>query len=841
MKKPNSPVSFRLPLARFARGLALSSFIAGASLAHAALLFHYDFDEASGPALDSGMAPEADANLAGSAVRIAGGPTGTGYALDLASGGAASAYATPGVSSKLGSPLSKLTVVAWINLQADQAVNDRIVDNLTATTGFGFLFWNTGQSASAAKIGFLANNTTSGANSTTGIDLNNKWVMVAVTYDGTVGTSNVRFYKGDPATSVAQFGSTLSYNKGAIAVSANELRIGSTPASTSDRTPPAWIDNVRIYDTVLSQSQLEAIRAEDFPFTPASISGQPASRTAYEGVSSVSISATVSGAEPVSKQWYFNGTSALDGATNATLTLTNITAGLAGNYSLMVSNAYNTNSVWSSNAVLTVLPLQNTVQMTNIWNLLPADRSYITYDITNNNERSLAFNPASSNLLVVSRANGFTVAVLDPQTGAEKNFMDTSGIPADLPGVSLGLSMIGAGADGVIYGAGLVVNAANTPFYVYRWADDSSSSLPVLVFAGDPGSGPAPGLRWGDSFAVRGAGAATQILLAPNSGTNVVLLQTVNGYDFQTEVPPSVISVTGVPSGFAQAGIAFGPSTNTFWAKSGTNNLYLIQFDLSARTGTVLQSYPNSAYGLTALRGVGTDTNQQWLAGVAVEGPGDNARLYDISNLSIGPVLADQELFATRNANTQLGAGLASAAIGGGYVFTLDCNNGIKAFALNSSYHSTPVISLIGSATMTNEVNTVFVDPGALGSENGSALPVVISGSVDTNTAGMYVLTYTTTDPVGNQASTNRTVYVVPVNNGPSGPGVITNSISGSSVTLNWPSGQGWRLVYQTNSLSVGLNPATNAWHDVTGTGDGSYSFTLDPSLPAVFYRLVYP
>ena len=74
---------------------------------------------------------------------------------------------------------------------------------------------------------------------------------------------------------------------------------------------------------------------------------------------------------------------------------------------------------------------------------------------------------------------------------------------------------------------------------------------------------------------------------------------------------------------------------------------------------------------------------------------------------------------------------------------------------------------------------------------------------------------------------------------GPTAPGSITNSISGSTLTLIWPAGQGWRLVSQTNSLSVGLT--TNGWNTVSGGIDGSNSITIDPTKPTVFYRLTYP
>ena len=77
------------------------------------------------------------------------------------------------------------------------------------------------------------------------------------------------------------------------------------------------------------------------------------------------------------------------------------------------------------------------------------------------------------------------------------------------------------------------------------------------------------------------------------------------------------------------------------------------------------------------------------------------------------------------------------------------------------------------------------------------------------------------------------------VSSGPSGPGYITNSISGNNLTLTWPAGQGWRLVSQTNSLSVGLT--TDGWNTVPGGIDGSNGVTINPNNPTVFYKLVNP
>jgi hypothetical protein len=440
-----------------------------------------------------------------------------------------------------------------------------------------------------------------------------------------------------------------------------------------------------------SNNGIKAFTINTNAVIPARIISQPANQTVWETMASLSITAGYQGTPPVALQWLFNGTS-ISNATNSTLVLSNVTLAMAGSYSLFVSNAYGHD--FSSNAVVTVKPVLNTAQMTNIWNLKPGDRAYLG---TNGTERGIAFNDRTTNLLLVSRSPSPSIVVLDAQTGAEKYFMNVSGVNGDNPGVSLGLNSAAVAADGAVYGASVTVNASTTPFYLYRWPDDTAANPPSLVFTGDPAAAVQAGLRYGDTLAVRGSGSGTQVLLSPGSGTNVVLLRTTSGLDFQNETPPAVIAVSGVPSGFAQLGIAFGPGTNTFWAKTGNSQLYLVQFDLASNTGAVLYAYATNAVPGT-VRGISVDKAQKFLAGVSVETP-DNVRLYDVSDLVGGPVMRDQELFATSFPNTLFG-GTASTVIGDNYVFALDSNNGIKAFLINTNYAAPlPPFSITSAAT----------------------------------------------------------------------------------------------------------------------------------------------
>jgi hypothetical protein len=431
---------------------------------------------------------------------------------------------------------------------------------------------------------------------------------------------------------------------------------------------------------------------------PATVGRQPSNVSVYEGATVSINNVKYGGVPPLTYQWYHNA-APIDGATNSTLTLTGVTTNDGGNYSVTVANIIATDS--SSNAVITVVPFYDTAQMTNLWNLLPGSRFYITS--TDGGERGLAYNPTTTNLLVVTHVPTNNIVVLDPATGAEKYFMNIENVPP----TAAGINMIGVGTDGMVYTCGATANAGSpsTPFNLIWWANDDANTPPGnFAFSGDPGQPDtgvgAVGLRWGDSFAVRGGGATAEFLCGPGSGTNVCLFTTADGMNFT----PNIITITNeVPSGFAQLGIAFGPGTNTFWAKTLNQALYLVEFDLSTKLGAVIFSSTNVPP--STLRFIATDPENKWLAGImrVASGLPQNVRLYDMADFTNAFVLVDQELYSTNvNSGFLNGAGSGSTAFGGDYLFALNSNNGLKAFLINTNTTSVlapfSITSLVPSA-----------------------------------------------------------------------------------------------------------------------------------------------
>jgi hypothetical protein len=72
------------------------------------------------------------------------------------------------------------------------------------------------------------------------------------------------------------------------------------------------------------------------------------------------------------------------------------------------------------------------------------------------------------------------------------------------------------------------------------------------------------------------------------------------------------------------------------------------------------------------------------------------------------------------------------------------------------------VVTLVGAATLELECGATFTDPGATALDAcDGVLPVVVTGSVDVQHVGSYVLTYTATDHAGNIGTATLTVTIV--------------------------------------------------------------------------------
>lgn len=396
---------------------------------------------------------------------------------------------------------------------------------------------------------------------------------------------------------------------------------------------------------------------------PPAIITQPAGGNPYLGTS-FTLGVGAQGSSPLAYQWSFDGTP-IPGATQPTLTLTHLAADQAGPYQVTITNA--AGSVTSANAVVSVrIPLSTPV-LSPAWRLLPGDRPTLN---TDNTQRGLAYNPASSNLLYISRTTGNQVVVLDAATGAQKHLLRTTDVDEVnvIAGGTIPLNMLGVTPDGVVYAANLNTDAA-AGLRVYRWENDGPDTIPSVVEV----PGLTAGQRYGDTLAVRGTGAASQLLFASRSGREFTEVTVSNG---GATVAVQARVVPGLADGGLGLGLAYGDDT-TLWATSSGQPVVRVGWAAGPGDATLLGSYPGAQIP-TAITHLAYDPVNKLLAGTALETP-DNVQLFDVANPE-EPRLLDQELFPLDNANVN---GTGALALGGGRLFALSSNNGIHAFRID--------------------------------------------------------------------------------------------------------------------------------------------------------------
>lgn len=179
---------------------------------------------------------------------------------------------------------------------------------------------------------------------------------LAVTKSNTV----VTFYLDGTNISSVSYGQSFVFN--------TPVGMGARPDNL-DNSFLGVIDEMTIYNRGLSTAEIQALHLAGvsgkcaIPLPP-SVTAQPTNRTVKAG-ETVSFIAGVSGTPPFALQWLRNDTT-LDGATNVSLTFTNVQPSQAGSYQLRLTNELGT--AQSANAALKVIVVSaygNGVPLTN--------------------------------------------------------------------------------------------------------------------------------------------------------------------------------------------------------------------------------------------------------------------------------------------------------------------------------------------------------------------------------------------------------------------------------------------------------------------------------------------
>jgi hypothetical protein len=311
-------------------------------------------------------------------------------------------------------------------------------------------------------------------------------------------------------------------------------------------------------------------------------------------------------------------------------------------------------------------------------------------------ERGLGYNPVTNNLLIPTRANlgeqgSINIATVNAFTGAHTGYLNMTGVT--------NINQVHVTADGVIYGQVSTGTAADpeTPFQIYRW--ENQDAVPTVVFSGDPSGGVGGTQSWGNSFAIRGTGANTQILAlnTTDTGTHTgpitgAVFMTSDEATF-TANPFSIAAdaTFGVPT--TAIGLAFGEG-NTFFATRGGNvttstsatqrrPLYEYSFDLQPGglgTTTLLNSYGASTLYL-GISPFAMDLENGLLMGIFT----NNSHLVCLYDWETKTLLDTYAMPGRESDGAFVSNGnqVGQVVFGpDGWVWALETNNGLVAFQI---------------------------------------------------------------------------------------------------------------------------------------------------------------
>jgi len=339
--------------------------------------------------------------------------------------------------------------------------------------------------------------------------------------------------------------------------------------------------------------------------------------------------------------------------------------------------------------------------LTLIWSITNGTANLVN----DNNNRGLAYNLSSNQVYVAGRTTiAKAISVLDGASGAV--------IANNFPNISILPYHVGVADDGVIYGVPLANGVGSANLNIYSWTNWTSVQRQCYSQTGGDATSLAAvqGQRVGDSFAIRGGGTQTLILLPINNGTsagsatNMLLFSTADGQSFT----PTVIAISGLPAPFSDAGpehgVAFVDSTHFLFRPGAGSATYLIQIppDFASLTspvpGLVIatnNSLPGASGGVCFLACSPAGKLLADYGPMANTGTSVPLTLFDVSSFPAANALGATNT-PHRNANANLTGAVALGGAGKtNALYVLDSNNQVFGFRL--AFTPMPLAPSIGN------------------------------------------------------------------------------------------------------------------------------------------------
>ncbi|GAB4130742.1 MAG: hypothetical protein Fur0036_17540 [Fimbriimonadaceae bacterium] len=308
----------------------------------------------------------------------------------------------------------------------------------------------------------------------------------------------------------------------------------------------------------------------------------------------------------------------------------------------------------------------------------------ITYlTSSDSNQRSIAFNPATGNVLL---SNGLGVSILNGSTGVRTGFFNMTGVS----GGTRGFNTVMATADGQIFGTNLTTTSdSGNPFKVYRWANEAAGVAGTLSHTFSIAN--ATTARLGDASDITGSGNSVTFVSGKGGGA-----ADLNGYySFAfngSTLTPTSISVGGTANGQFRLGLAYDGAGNVVGKQTGAGNPYQIAAGSSLAGSWATVSAGESAVDFVTLNG--------YTLMATIDANSNAVRIYDVTGLSgnqaLTPILTLNNTTGAPNGNGNATSDLAFGAITGNSVnlYALNTNNGIQAFTITAVPEPASMIAL---------------------------------------------------------------------------------------------------------------------------------------------------
>jgi hypothetical protein len=301
---------------------------------------------------------------------------------------------------------------------------------------------------------------------------------------------------------------------------------------------------------------------------------------------------------------------------------------------------------------------------------------------TDSTSRSMTYNHATGNVLVLSRNGGGTVYKLDGNTAAS-----TSSTLTGVSGGTFGANQIGATRDGQVFVTNLQGAMSGTAFYkVYRYANEAGLTSAAANVAS---LNTLAGARLGDDFDVTGSGSNVTMVAGYS---NAPAVTGNNGYSIMswdgTSITGSHVAMGSGPAGQFRLGVTFGTNANQVIGMQGGTGGLVNFSNYTGGTGTIAGTQAPTDGNERPMDYIEFN-GRKLLATVeahASAGVGNaEVRVYEILGTSMTLLATSTTMTGLTIANGNAVGSVAWGASSGNNIslYAMSANNGVQAFNVN--------------------------------------------------------------------------------------------------------------------------------------------------------------